>query len=74
MNKNIIIVLFVGLLLVAGMFYSSAQEGQVNADSNTEQKLSNANSDSCEQNNCEAGNCNGKCGGTCGVPKCGCGR
>ena len=69
MKKTTFIGIFAVLLLVVGMVFVSAELGSDEVVDNKEAKAN-----ACGQLTCGEGSCNGACGGSCDVPKCGCGR
>ena len=67
MDKTTIIAVVLAVLMVAGAALASAK---FLGDGSTEEEV-----DSGEVAlECGAETCNGECGGSCGIPSCGCGR
>ena len=66
MNKKIIIGLVVALAVIIGAVFVSANFATDNPVEETQQKIS--------PTECNAQTCGGQCGGSCGVPTCGCQR
>ena len=61
MKKRIVIGLVLGALLVLGVFFAAAN---VNDKEQVEEPTVST---------CSASSCGLECGGSCGVPRCGCG-
>ena len=66
MNKKIIIGLVVVLAVIIGAIFVSANFASEETVEEPQQKVS--------PTECNAQTCDGQCGGSCGVPKCGCQR
>lgn len=67
MEKTTIIAVVLAVVLIAGAVFVSATlpKEEAVAENNVCQPGSGS---------CDDGNCNNQCGGTCGVPNCGCGK
>ena len=61
-KKTLIATVLAVLLIVGAIFVSAALENEEVSEEVEEQQV------------CGAQTCNQQCGGSCGVPKCGCGK
>lgn len=66
MDKKIWFVLVIALAVIIGAVFVSANFAADNTQEPQEKQISPAA--------CNAQTCDGQCGGSCGVPKCGCQR
>ena len=64
MDKTTLFVVVLVVLLVAGAFMAVASIQEPEEGVNSEEV----------QPQCNSGTCNQQCSGSCGVPRCGCGR